>query len=81
MIEILDLRRKAKVIQAFDKRKVEISTIIFSKRGNSLVVINDKTYSEGDALDALGQIIVIEIGEDYVIFETEGVEIKKLKGE
>jgi hypothetical protein len=32
---------------------------------------------EGDALDAAGTVIVIEIGENYVIFETEGVEIKK----
>ncbi len=79
VIEILDFRRKAKVIQGFDKRKIEISTIIYSKTGNSIAVINNKTYSEGDALDTNGQIIVVEIGEDHVIFETEGVEIKKLR--
>jgi len=32
---------------------------------------------EGDALDADGRVLVVEIGENYVIFETEGVDIKR----
>jgi len=77
VIEILEYRRSAKVIQAFTKRRIVITTIIHSENGNSVVVINRKLYSEGDALDSAGEIIVVEIGESFVIFETEGVEIKK----
>ena len=43
----------------------------------SVAVINGRQMSEGDALDEQGTIIVVEIGENYVIFETEGVEIKR----
>jgi len=56
---------------------VVISTILYSPNGLSVAVINGKQIAEGDALDAAGTIIVVEIGENYVIFETEGVEIKK----
>ena len=42
-----------------------------------VAVINDKQMTVGDALDADGQVVVVEIGENYVIFETEGVDIKK----
>ena len=66
---------------SFEKRKIEISAIIFSPNGLSLAIINGKTKSEGDALDADGRVVIAEVGEDFVIFETEGVEIKKLKGE
>jgi len=34
---------------------------------------------EEDSLDTEGLIIVMEIGENYVIFETEGVEIKRMQ--
>lgn len=75
--EIIEFERRAKVIQAFDKRRVRISTILYSPNGMSVAIINGKTLGEGDALDQEGQILVQEIGENYVIFETEGVEIKK----
>ena len=78
--KIVDLLRRSDVIREFEKRKIDISAIIFSPRGLSLAIINGKTKSEGDALDADGQVVIAEVGEDYVIFETEGVEIKKLKG-
>ncbi|MHC4938809.1 MAG: type 4a pilus biogenesis protein PilO [Planctomycetota bacterium] len=79
--KIADLLRRSKVIKSFEKRKIEISAIIFSPNGLSLAIINGKTKSEGDALDADGRVVIAEVGEDFVIFETEGVEIKKLKGE
>jgi len=75
------LLRRSNVIRKFEKRKIEISTIIYSPSALSLAIINGKMKSEGDALDADGQVVIAEIGTDYVIFETEGVEIKKLKGE
>jgi len=78
---ILDLQRSAKVIEAFEKRKIVISTILYSPSGFSVAVINGKQMTVGDALDAEGQVIVVEIGENYVIFETEGVEIKKSQNE
>ena len=79
--KIVDLLRRSGVIKNFEKRKIEISAIIYSPNGLSLAIINGKTKSEGDALDADGRVVIAEVGEDYVIFETEGVEIKKLKGE
>jgi type II secretory pathway component PulC len=79
--KIADLLRRSNVIKNFEKRKIQISAIIFSPNGLSLAIINGKTKSEGDALDADGRVVIAEVGEDYVIFETEGVEIKKLKGE
>jgi Tfp pilus assembly protein PilO len=79
VLKIIDMQRSAKVIRAFEKRKIEISTILYAAEGNSVAVINGKQMMEGDALDAGGQVIVIEIGENYVIFETEGVEIKRLQ--
>jgi len=78
---ILDLQRSAKVIEAFEKRKIVISTILYSPGGFSVAVINGKQMTVGDALDAEAQVIVVEIGENYVIFETEGVEIKKSQNE
>lgn len=75
--QITDLARSAKVIQNFEKRKVVISTIVYSPNGHAVAIINGKQMAEGDALDADGSVIVVEIGENYVIFETEGVEIKK----
>ncbi|HLF92707.1 MAG TPA: type 4a pilus biogenesis protein PilO [Planctomycetota bacterium] len=78
---IFELQRSAKVIDAFDKRKIQISTILFSPGGVSVAVINGKQMTVGDALDADGQVIVVEIGENFVIFETEGVEIKKMQTE
>lgn len=74
---IFELQRSAKVIDAFDKRKIRISTILYSPTGVSVGVINGKQMTVGDALDAEGQVVVVEIGENYVIFETEGVEIRK----
>jgi Tfp pilus assembly protein PilO len=75
--KIFELQRRAKVIENFDKRKVVISTILYSPHGVSVAVINGKQMTVGDALDADGQVIVVEIGENFVIFETEGVQIKK----
>ncbi len=77
--EIIDFQRRANVIQDFDKRKVNITTILFSPNGVSVAIINDKQIAEGDSLDTDGRVIVVEIGENYVIFETEGVEIKRTK--
>ena len=77
--EIIDFQRRAKVIQDFDRRKVNITTILFSPNGVSVAIINDKQIAEGDSLDTDGRVIVVEIGENYVIFETEGVEIKRTK--
>ncbi|MEM9176699.1 MAG: type 4a pilus biogenesis protein PilO [Myxococcota bacterium] len=79
--KITDLLRRSRVIQKFEKRDIDISTVIYNPNALSLAIINGKTKSEGDALDADGRVVIAEIGEDYVIFETEGVEIKKLKGE
>jgi len=79
--KIADLLRRSNVIKDFEKRKIVISAIIYSPNAISLAIINGKTKSEGDALDADGRVVIAEVGEDYVIFETEGVEIKKLKGE
>lgn len=78
---IHDLLRRSDVIREFEKRTIDISAIIYSPNALSLAVINTKTKSEGDALDADGRVVIAEIGLDYVIFETEGVEIKKLKGD
>jgi len=75
--KIFDMQRSAKVIQAFEKKSIKISTILYSPNGMSVAVINGRQMSEGDALDEQGTIIVVEIGENYVIFETEGVEIKR----
>jgi hypothetical protein len=74
---IFELQRSAKVIDGFEKRKIEITGILYSHRGSSVAVVNSKQMTVGEALDADGQVVVVEIGEDYVIFETEGVEIKK----
>jgi len=79
--KIIDLLRRSNVIREFEKKKIVITAIIYSERGMSLAIINAKTKSEGDALDADGRVVIAEVGEDYVIFETEGVEIKKLKGD
>jgi len=79
--KITDMLRRSGVIREFEKRQIEITTIIFSPNGLSLAIINGKSKSEGDALDNDGRVVIAEVGEDYVIFETEGVEIKKLKGE
>ena len=78
---ITDMLRRSRVIREFEKRKIEITTIIYSPNGLSLAIINGKSRSEGDALDNDGRVVIAEVGEDFVIFETEGVEIKKLKGE
>lgn len=76
-VQTIEFQRRATVIQDFEKRKVNISTIVFSPSGVSLAIINGKQLGEGDALDGDGRVLVIEIGENYVIFETEGVEIKR----
>lgn len=75
--QIADLQHKAEVIQEFEKRKVDLSTILYNPAGPRLVIVNGKQLGEGDALDAEGRVIVSEIGENYAIFTTEGVEIKK----
>ena len=59
------------------RKKIEITGILYSPRGSSVAVVNGKQMTQSEALDADGQAIVVEIGENYVIFETEGVEIKK----
>lgn len=74
---IFEMQRSAKVIDGFDKRKIEITGILYSPRGSSVAVVNAKQMTVGEALDADGTVVVVEIGENYVIFETEGVEIKK----
>lgn len=74
--KIFELQRQAKVIDTFFKRRIEISGILYSPRAQSVAVINGKQMTVGEALDAEGTIIVVDIGEDYVIFETEGVEIR-----
>jgi hypothetical protein len=79
VVKILELQRSARVIRVFEKRRIEISTILYSADGNSVAVINGKQMMEGDALDANGTVVVIQIGENFVIFETEGVEIKRLQ--
>ena len=79
--KIFEFQRSAKVIDAFYKRKIKITTILYSPNGVSVAVINDKQMTVGDALDADGQVVVVEIGENYVIFETEGVDIKKAQTE
>ncbi len=78
--QIYELQRKGRVIRDFEKRKVSITTILYSPDGMSVAVINGRQLSQEDALDPQGNIIVAEIGENYVIFETEGVEIKKAQG-
>jgi len=78
--DILQFEHRAKVIQGFEKRRVRISTILYSPTGMSVAIINGKTLGEGDALDNAGQVLIQEIGENYIIFETEGVEIKKTQG-
>ncbi|MHC4550707.1 MAG: type 4a pilus biogenesis protein PilO [Planctomycetota bacterium] len=77
VVKIIDMRRSARVIQNFEKRRIKISTILYSPDGQSVAVINGKQMVEEDALDTEGTVIVVEIGENYVIFETEGVEIKR----
>lgn len=79
--KILELQRSAKVIDSFYKRKPKISTILYSPGGVSVAVVNGKQMTVGDALDADGKVVVVEIGENYVIFETEGVEIKVSQNE
>jgi len=81
VVAIADTLRRARVIQKFEKRRIKISTILFSPNAVSVAVINSKQLSEGDALDGDGRVVVFEIGENYVIFETEGVEIKKTQNE
>jgi len=76
---IKEFLRRAEVIQEFDKKQWTISGIVYQANGTSLAIINGKTVLEQDAVDPEGKIIVVEIGENYVIFETEGVEIKKTK--
>ena len=75
--QIIEFEHRAKVIQAFEKRRVRISTILYSPNSMSVAIINGKQIGEGDALDADGRVLVVEIGENYVIFETEGVDIKR----
>lgn len=74
--KIFELQRQAKIIDAFYKRKLDISGILYSPRAQSVAVINGKQMTVNEALDAEGTILCVEIGEDYVVFETEGVEIK-----
>ena len=74
--KIFELQRQAKIIDAFYKRKLDISGILYSPRQQSVAIVNGKQMMVGDALDAEGTITCVEIGEDYVVFETEGVEIK-----
>jgi len=78
--EIANYKRSADIIQKFEKRKVAISTILYSPNTGSVAVVNGKQLSVGDALDGDGQVTVAEIGENYVIFQTEGVEIKRMQG-
>jgi Tfp pilus assembly protein PilO len=78
--EITAFQHSADAIQDFEKRKVLVSAIVYNPSGLRLAIINGKTLGEGDALDADGRVIVSEIGENYVIFTTEGVEIKKQQG-
>ena len=75
--KIIGFEHRAKVIREFEKRRVRISTILYSPNSMSVAIINGKQIGEGDALDADGRILVVEIGENYVIFETEGVDIKR----
>jgi len=77
VVEINDLLRRSQVIERFEKRSIEISSILYAPNAVSIAVINRKQFIEGDALDGDGRVIVFEIGENYVIFETEGVEIKR----
>ena len=77
--EIVDIHTRSTVIQQFDKRKIIISGIVYSENGVSIAVINGRLRGEGDALDADGRVIVSEIGENYVIFQTEGVDVKRLQ--
>jgi hypothetical protein len=79
--EIAEISRKARVIEQFETRPIKISAIIYSPNATSIAVVNGKQLIEGDALDPDGRVLVAEIGENYVIFETEGVEIKRLQGQ
>jgi hypothetical protein len=81
VVTIADMLRRARVIQKFEKRAIKITAILFSPNAVSLAVINGKMIGEGDALDGDGRVVVAEIGENHVIFETEGVEIRKLQNE
>lgn len=81
VVTIADMLRRGRVIQKFEKRAIKITAILFSPNNVSLAVINGKQLGEGDALDGDGRVVVAEIGENYVIFETEGVEIRKLQNE
>lgn len=74
--KIFELQRQAKVIDAFYKRKLDITGILYSPRAQSVAVINGKSITANEAFDPEGTIICVDIGEDYVVFETEGVEIK-----
>ncbi|MCZ6806431.1 MAG: type 4a pilus biogenesis protein PilO, partial [Deltaproteobacteria bacterium] len=65
---VIEHAHRAKVIQVFEKRKIKISTILYSPNAMSVAIINGKQLGEGDALDADGRVLVVEIGENYVIF-------------
>jgi Tfp pilus assembly protein PilO len=77
--ELQDLLNRARVIQEFEKKKIEITAILYSEQRpqDSVAVINGKQMGEGDALDPAGTIIVLSIGPNFVIFLTEDVEIKR----
>ena len=79
--EMANMNRRARVIQEFETRPIRISAIIYSPTGSSIAVVNGKQLIEGDSLDPDGQVIVVEIGENYVIFETQGVQIKRVQGQ
>ncbi|MFQ5843645.1 MAG: type 4a pilus biogenesis protein PilO [Planctomycetota bacterium] len=80
VVEMNRIAHSARVIEQFQTRDIKISAIIFSPNGTSIAVINGKQLIEGDALDPDGRVIVVQIGENYVIFETEGVQIKRVQG-
>jgi Tfp pilus assembly protein PilO len=73
---IFEIQRQANVHDRFYKVRIEISGILYSPRNQSVAVINGKQMTVGEAFDAAGTIIVVDIGEDYVIFDTEAVEIR-----
>ena len=75
--QITGYLKSSQVIQRFEKRRISISTILYSPNQLSVAIINGKQYQAGDALDGDGTVVIVEIGENYVIFETEGVEIKR----
>lgn len=72
-----DLHRKASIAQKFSHLDLRVTGTILLGDGLSTAIINDKTYTEGDALG--DHLFLKEIGPEYVEFLFEGVVLRKKK--